>query len=428
MVDEQELHHEVVVAAVAGIGDAHPLTVAIGFGAIAAGVVLRRLLPRLPVPMLLVAAGTLLSWALALGAEGVQIVGRVPSGLPAPMLPAVGPADLAALAPVALTIALIGFMESIAVAKVYASKNDYDIDADQELKALGAANLVGSLFQSFPVTGGFSRTAVNGQAGARSQISSLVSVGVIAVTLLFLTPLFHHLPKAILASIIVVAVAGLVDVHGARELWRIDRRDFGLMLATFVATLALGIEEGILVGVGLSVLVVLDQITRPHIAELGRMPGTDQFRNVRRNPTAVVEPGISVLRMDASLFYGNAETFRDAGRAALERARAAGGPPVLVLDAYPMNRVDATGLHALRELIEATHDAAGHLLVASAKGPLGDKLRLGGILDLIGHGHLFAEVHEAVDAAIRLRGGPGPEPAGEPARQAPPSEVSSAAG
>lgn len=401
--------HEMLVEAVSSWGAIHPTTAAVGLTAIAVGVALRRALPKLPAPMIVVAIGTLVSWTMSLGARGVQIVGEVPSGLPTPALPGLGGSaslglhDVTALLPIALAISLVGFMESIAVAKVYAARNRYDVDADQELKALGLANIVGSIFQAFPVTGGFSRTAVNAQAGARSQLSSLVSVGVIAVTLLFLTPLFHHLPKAILAAIIVVAVAGLIDVRGARELWRVDRKDFALMAATFLATLVLGIEEGILTGAALSMVVVLHQITRPHIAELGRLPGTEVYRNIERHPEAVVDPDLAILRMDASLFYGNAEAFRDAARARFARtappAERPDGRRTLILDAYPMNRVDSTGLHALHQLVEDIDRDGGRVLLAGVKGPLHDKLTVGGVVDRIGPEHFHPELSQAVRSA-----------------------------
>lgn len=404
--------HEMFIAAGSRWSEASLPTLAVGVGAVAAGFGLRRWLPRLPGPMMVVAVGTLASWGLALHAQGVAVVGDVPSGLPGPGLwgtvagaswAVPSAADVTALLPVALAISLVGFMESIAVAKVYASRNRYEIDADQELKALGLANLAGSLFQAFPVTGGFSRTAVNAQAGARSQLSSLVSVGIIAVTLLFLTPLFYHLPKAILAAIIVVAVVGLVDVKGARELWRLDRRDFALMAATFAATLLLGIEEGILIGAGLSMTVVLDQITRPHIAELGRVPGTRLYRNLERFPEAETDPAIAIVRMDASLFYGNAEAFKDAAREAFARTRrpkgASGDARTLILDAYPMNRTDSTGIHAFHDLVEEIHRDGGRVFMSGVKGPLHDKLLAGGIVDRIGPEHLFPGVAAAVDAA-----------------------------
>ena len=289
-------------------------------------------------------------------------------------------------------------MESIAVAKVYASRYRYDIDADQELKALGIANIAGGFFQSFPATGGFSRTAVNVDAGARSQVAALVSAAVIAVTLLFLTPLFHHLPKAILSAIIIVAVLGLIDVQEARKLWHVDRRDFGLMIATFLATLVFGIEEGILIGAGLSIAVLLQQIAQPRISVLGRVPGTDQYRSVLRRPDAVVEPGVAVLRMEASLFYGNAEAFRDAARKSF--ADAISSPrTALVIDCYPMNRTDSTGLHMLHEILYEVGGQGGRVYLSGVKGPLDDKLLAGGIRDLIGPERYFPELRPAVEAA-----------------------------
>jgi SulP family sulfate permease len=418
--------HEILAALAERWRDTHLLTLTVGGSAIAAGLGLRAGFPRLPVPMMIVAAGTAASWIFGFGDRGVRIVGEVPSGLPAPAVPGlaipgfqdlgahVSLADVRALLPVAVAIALVGFMESIAVSKVYASRFRYDLDADQELRALGVSNLAAALFQSFPVTGGFSRTAVNADAGAKTQVSALVSAGVIAVTLLFLTPLFHHLPRALLAAIIVVAVSGLVDVKGAKELWSIDRKDFALMMATFVATLALGIEEGILIGAGLSMAVVLEQITRPHIALLGRVPGTDRYVDKRRNPNTEVPEGVSILRMDASLFYGNAEGFRDALRecfaSAEERSRRmpgeAGGSPSIVIDAYPVNRTDSTGLHVLHEVFTEILGAGGRVFFAGVKGPLRDKLEVGGIIAMLGPECFYPELRGAVDAATRAAAPP----------------------
>ena len=407
--------HEILLDFAGTWRSMHPLTLAVGIGSIGATLALRRLLPKLPAPMTVVAVGTGLSWVLAWGERGVDIVGTVPSGLPHLATPgfsipgidtlgvALTGAELTALLPPAIAISLVGFMESIAVSKVYAARFRYDIDADQELKALGIANVFGAFFQSFPAMGGFSRTAVNVDSGARTQVSALVSAGVISVTLLFLTPLFRHLPKAILAAIIVVAVAGLVDVKGARELWRVDRRDFALMIATFVATLVLGIEEGILVGAGLSVAVVLHQITQPHIAVLGRVPGTDRYRDVKNRPDAVTEPGVAVLRMDASLFYGNAEAFRAATRRAFADARAqlgsVDGRAALVIDCYPINRMDSTGLHVLHAILYEIRARGGRIYLSGVKQAVGNTLVAGGVSDLIGLENYYPELRPAVEAA-----------------------------
>jgi len=431
--------HEMLIDLAGAWPSTHLLTLSIGGAAVVAGIGVRRIFPKLPVPMIIVVLGTLGSWLLGFGERGVQIVGAVPSGLPSPSFPgfsfpglrgtgvSLGLSDVTGLLPVAVAIALVGFMESIAVAKVYASRFRYDIDADQELKALGIANIAGGFFQSFPATGGFSRTAVNVDAGARSQVAALISASVIAVTLLFLTPLFHHLPKAILSAIIIVAVLGLIDVAGARKLWHVDRRDFSLMIATFLATLVFGIEEGIIIGAGLSVAALLQQIAHPRISVLGRVPGTDQYRSLRTRPDAIVEAGVAVLRMDASLFYGNAEAFRDAARESFAAARAtAPGVPAdssaeddadatrraaLVIDCYPMNRTDSTGLHMLHEILYEVGGQGGRVYLSGVKEPLDDKLLAGGIRDMIGPERYFPELRPAVDAAAAWVRGVEPAPA-----------------
>jgi len=281
---------------------------------------------------------------------------------------------------------------------VYASRNRYEVDANQELIGLGLANLLGALFRAYPTTGGFSRTAVNAQAGATTTVASLVSAGVIALTLLFLTPLFYALPKAVLAAIVMVAVFGLIEWKEALFLWRVDRKDFALMMLTFAATLGLGIEEGILVGVIASLVVVIHQSTRPHTAIMGRLPDSHTYRNIERNPEALTSTDVVVLRMDASLYFANVSFFKeqlDKVRASHPHLRA------VVLDAYPVNRLDASAAHALKEVVEDLHRDGIAFYVAGVKGPVMDRLRKAGLVDLIGVKHFCLEVHEAVSHAER---------------------------
>ncbi|MDZ7692293.1 MAG: SulP family inorganic anion transporter [Balneolaceae bacterium] len=197
--------------------------------------------------------------------------------------------DFEQLLPTILVISLVGYMESIAVAKAIATKHGYKVDPNQELVGLGLANIGGAFFQSYPTTGGFSRTAVNNQAGARTGMASIISAAIIALTVLFLTPLFYYLPMAVLASIIMVAVAGLFDTEEMKYLWKTDRKDLAMLATTFAATLALGIEEGILVGVVLSLVVVIYSSTRPHSTELGRLgQQTEKLPgNMKRYPRSV---------------------------------------------------------------------------------------------------------------------------------------------
>jgi SulP family sulfate permease len=388
--------HTIIASAVRQAGSTHAITLAIGVAAVAILVALRRWRPSFPAQLAVVVLGTVAVGTLSLDAVGVQIVTAVPGGLPSPRMPAVSAGDLRALLPTALIISMVGFMESIAVAKVYASRDRYEVDASQELVALGLANMAGSVFRAYPTTGGFSRTAVNDRAGARTTLSSLFAAGVIALTLLFLTPLFHYLPNAVLAAIVMVAVSGLIDWREARFLWHVKRRDFFLMAMTFAATLALGIEQGILLGVVASLVVLVHESYRPHTAVMGRLPGTATFRNVRRHPEALVRSGIVVFRVDAPLFFGNAGFLKDKLREISDR------DPVLhtlVLDAYPVNQIDSTAAHALKEIVEEFRAAGIRFFFVGVKGPVRDVLERSGIVDLVGAAHFFFEVHQATEAA-----------------------------
>jgi sulfate permease, SulP family len=230
-------------------GTVHGLTVAVAAASLAALLLLRRRAPRLPGPLLVVAAVTALSAAFSLGDRGVRILTEVPAGLPMPALPALSAADIAALAPAAVAIALVAYLEGIAVAKALADRCHQELHPGRELVAVGAANIAAGLFQAFPVAGGFSRSAVNFAAGARTPVATLVTAVVVALTVAFLTPALHHLPYAVLAAIVVTAVLGLVDVRAALATWRERRADGLLVAATFLGTLLLGVEIGLAVGI-----------------------------------------------------------------------------------------------------------------------------------------------------------------------------------
>lgn len=241
--------HTVVTEAVRRASEINVATVAVGAVAIVALSGLKRWRPKFPGALLVVVIATAAVWAFGLEAAGVRVVGEVPAGLPSLTMPALDVASLTALAPAALIISFVGFMESISVAKAFARKNGYEVDANRELIGLGAANIASAAFGAYPVTGGFSRTAVNAQAGARTGLASIITAVAIGATLLWLTPLFHHLPQAVLGALIVVAVAGLIDIADFRHMLRTKRTDALVASATFVATLSLGIEIGIAVGV-----------------------------------------------------------------------------------------------------------------------------------------------------------------------------------
>jgi SulP family sulfate permease len=360
--------------------------------------VLKYWMKRLPGALVVVVLGTLVSWLLALDQGGIKIVDTVPDDLPALFIPSFDGATLKALWPPAITVAFISFIEGIAIAKVHATKHGYELDANRELIGLGAATLVGAFFRGYPTTGSFARTAVNVASGARTGLSSVISAGVIALTLLFLTPLFYYLPNTVLAAIVIVAVLGLIDLKGAAFLWQVDRQDFFLMLLTFITTLALGIEEGIIVGVLASLFTFIYRSSRPHTAEMGQLPGTRTFRNLERNPDALVRSDVRIFRMDASLYFANVAYFKER---LYEVSDENGAPRAIVIDLYPVNRIDSTGVEALQEAIAHLRQEGCEIYLASVKGPVHDKLEAAGILEFIGTERIYHEVHEAVSAAER---------------------------
>jgi SulP family sulfate permease len=353
----------------------HGITLAIGLGSIAALMIGKRVARRFPTPLLVVAAASVLVWALDLHEKGVAIVGEVPAGLPSLALPQLGGGALASLLPVAATIAFVGFMESVAVAKAIAAKHRYKVDANRELVGLGVANVVGAFFRGYPVTGGFSRSAVNDQAGARTPLAGIVTAVLIGLTLLFLTDLFYFLPRAVLAAIVMVAVFGLIDLKEPRHLWRIKKVDALTLLVTFLATLTLGVETGILTGVGFSLLVFVARSAWPHTAELGWLPAERVFRNVRRYPGARTWPDLYVTRPDASLYFANMaalETQLNEAVADRPELRA------IVLDFAAVNDVDGVAIDTLQDRMDAFAAQGIEVHLAGVKGPVRDLLARAG--------------------------------------------------
>jgi sulfate permease, SulP family len=356
-------------SAITNIGNAHLPTVTMGLGSIAALLLLRRHAPRLPGSIIVVVSATVITFALSLNDAGIRVIGSVPGGLPRLSSPAFDLQTLEALLPVALTISFVGFMESIAIARSLAARDRTKVKPNQELTALGLANLAASIFSAYPVTGGFSRTAVNYQAGARTGLASMVTAGLIMLTLLFFTRLFFYLPYAVLAAIIIVAVVNLIDLREARHLFTVKTVDGLTLTLTFAATLVLGIERGILVGVAFSLLVFIRRSAYPHTAELGHLPEEDVFRNVRRFPDAVTYPNTLILRIDASLYFANIGFLEDrilslvAHRPDLEW---------IVLDFSGVNDIDGVAIETLAGLILTYRGQGIRFMFPGMKGPVRD--------------------------------------------------------
>ena len=381
------------------ISNTHITTLLIGLAAIGILIAVKKIHKLVPGPLVVVLLGILVVYFGGLYDQGVKIVGEIPGGLPSLSLFSIDLTSVQALLPTALTISFVGFMESIAVAKAIHTKHkDYKLDANQELIALGAANIAGSVFKSFPVTGGFSRTAVNDQAGAKTGLASLISATLIILTLLFFTSYFYYLPNSVLAAIIIVAVYGLIDFKEAKHLFNTDKMDFGLFLAASLGTLILGIEEGIFLGVILSMGVLIYRVSYPHFAEMGLVKDGQIFRNVLRFKDAIVKDEIIVMRFDAQLYFANTSYFKDKVKSLIEKRKK---PKYFILDASPISAIDSTAAHALHDLIDQMKKDGITFLLANAIGPVRDVIVKSGLDVQIGQDHSFMSVKDAYDFAIR---------------------------
>ncbi|MFY0991097.1 SulP family inorganic anion transporter [Halomonas sp. C05BenzN] len=321
-------------------------------------------------PILAVAVTTLATWALGLDARGVAVVGSVPAGLPPLTLPGVELDLWRELFMAALLISIIGFVESVSVGQTLAAKRRQRIDPDQELVGLGTSNIAASFTGGMPVTGGFARSVVNFDAGAETPAAGAFTAVGIAVAALLLTPLIAYLPIATLAATIIVAVLSLVDIGAVKRTWDYSRSDFAAMLATIVVTLGHGVESGILVGVGLSLALHLYRTSRPHSAVVGRVPGSEHFRNVQRHAVETDER-LVILRVDESLYFANARYLEDT---VMEIAARQPGLRHLVLACQAVNVIDASALESLEAINARLKDSAVSLHLAEVKGPVMDRL------------------------------------------------------
>ena len=322
-------------------------------------------------PVAAVAVSTLAVWAFGLAGQGVPVVGAVPQGLPPLTLPAAAPDLVAALFVPALLISVIGFVESISVAQTLAAKRRQRIDPNQELIGLGAANLGAAFTGGYPVTGGFARSVVNFDAGAETPAAGAFTAIGLALAALALTPLVFFLPKAVLAATIIVAVLSLVDLSILRHTWRYARADFAAVAATVLLTLLFGVETGVAAGVGLSVLLHLWTTSRPHVAEVGLVPGTQHFRNIDRHAVETA-PHLVTLRVDESLYFANARFLED-----LVQDRVTEGCPLtdVVLMFSAVNAVDYSALESLEAINRRLGDMGVRLHLSEVKGPVMDRLR-----------------------------------------------------
>lgn len=342
-------------------------------------------------PVVIVVLTTLSVWLFDLSSHGVRIVGDVPQSLPPLTFPSLSPTLLGQLLLPAFLISIIGFVESISVAQTLAAKKRQRIDPDQELIGLGAANIGASLTGGFPVTGGFSRSVVNFDAGAETPAAGIFTALGLAIAALALTPLVYFLPKATLAATIIVAVLGLVDFSILRRSWRYSKADFAAVFTTIILTLGFGVELGVSAGVGLSILLHLYKTSKPHVAEIGLVPNTEHFRNIHRHNVETHDHIVS-LRIDESLYFANAQFLEE-----YVQNRVASNDEIqhIILQCSAVNEIDLSALESLEAINNRLREMNVKLHLSEVKGPVMDWLKRTHFLDELS-GEVYLSQYEAI--------------------------------
>ena len=363
---------------------------------------LKRWNRHIPAALVLVVLTTFLTWLLGLEAEGVQVIGAVPTGLPVFAIPEIQWGLIPELAVPAVTLALIQFTNVISLGKSFAIRNGYSIKPNRELFAVGMANVVGSFFQSLTVSGSFSRTAINEQAGARTALSNAFTAGLIVLVLVFLTPLLHYLPIPTLAAIIMVAVFSMIRIKDVRQLYKVKKMDGHLALVTFLVTLIFGLQVGILIGMAASVVAIMYRISRPNVAILGNLPGTRSFRDIRMYKEATQIEGVLIIRVDASFSYANAEFLKDVLLSV--NTLPSQDIPSVIIDASSVNDVDTTAVEALFSVLDSLDERGIALYFTGVQGTVDEVMKLSGLEDRLGPNRFFLSPYRAVTYIRRQRG------------------------
>tara|TARA_R110002051_G_scaffold75579_1_gene137401 strand:- start:6812 stop:8539 length:1728 start_codon:yes stop_codon:yes gene_type:complete len=395
-IDKSNKFHQLIINIIQKLGDTNLYDFAIGITGIVIILLFKKINKRIPSILIVVILGVITVYFLNLETYGVHIVGNIPTGLPNFSIPAINFENALAIWPIALTLALVGYLETISIGKALEEKTrEETIEANQELIALGVSNMLGSFFQSYSSTASFSRSAINGEAGAKTNLSALFSVIMVVATLLFLTPVFYYLPNAALASIIMVSVIGLIDIPYAKNLWIKRKDEFFILIITFLITLFIGIPEGILIGVLSSLLLMVYRTSNPHFAVLGNIKDTDYYKNVNRfADEIIVRDDLLIIRFDAQLYFGNASFFKN--QLFTEIARKGTKLTGIILNAEAINYIDSSAAQMLIKVIQEIHQKNIQFYIAGAIGPTRDIIFNSGIIDELHKEFLFIRIKEAV--------------------------------
>jgi MFS superfamily sulfate permease-like transporter len=357
---------------------------------------LRRWAPRAPGILIAVVAAIAVTVIFDLAAKGVDIVGVLPQGFPMPSFPAVEFSDLAPLAAAAFGITLVAIGDTISTSAGFAARRGYEMDSDQEMVGIGAANLLSGLFHGFPVSTSSSRTAVAEQSGAKTQLTGVVAAAIVLVMLLFVPGLVRNLPQPALAAIVIVAAISLFDTPALRHLWKVRKSEFALAVACILGVALVGVLEGILIAVILSIVQIFVGVWRPHTAVLGKPEGVPGYHDLTRYPEASRIPGLLMIRWDAPLIFANANLFRNLVRHLI--ARTEPRPEWVVVAAEPITDVDTTAADMLVDLDLELNAAGIHLILAELKDPVKDKIERYGLYETIDRRHFYPTIEVAVEA------------------------------
>ncbi|MEM9258602.1 MAG: sulfate permease [Bacteroidota bacterium] len=388
--------HDSLLALGAGFSTIHWPSAIMGVGSLGGLFLAKALLPsKFPTMLTLIISATLLVWGFG-GAWGITTVEEIPAGLPMFQLPSFELTHLAQLLPVALVLALISFIETLSIGKAFSPRHPYyRVQANRELVALGLSKLAGMFLQAIPTSASFSRSAVIESGGGKGPLSNITAVVLLIVVLLFLTPVFYYLPVPVLAAIIIFSVRKLFDVTEMRRLLKLAPKEFITLIITFLFTLFAGLQYGIAGGVLLSLFFVFARAARPHLAELGRVPGTNAFRNRNRFAEAEVDPSVLIIRFDAELYFGNAAYFREQ----LEKLVDQRGEALraVILDSHTINDIDTSGIFALSRFLDGLEKRDVEFFLTGTIGPVRDMLYKSGLMQRMGAGHHFLSIQQALE-------------------------------
>lgn len=390
----------IIEAVISKLDQIEPVTLLWGGTAIVILTIFKYIKSNIPASVIILAMSILAAWLFNAKELNIHLVGEIPMGLPPISLPEINFKNMRELLPTALTLALVQFMVVASLGRTFAKRNNYVIDANHELVAIGASNFLGSLFQSIPVSGSFSRSAASEQANVQTPLANIITSAVIIATLLLLTPVFYYLPMPILAAIIIVSALNLIDIGEFKFLFSTKKSEGFIAIFTAVCTLFIGIQEGILLGVVASMVNILYKYSRPNVAELGLIPGTRLFQNINRNNEARPIDGVLILRVDASFSFINADFFRDY---IIDKTRERNNNTRhVIIDGSTINTLDTTAIDQLKSMTTTLRNWDIELYITGLKGPIRDVIDKSGLRDYVGKNHFFREPHEAVQHVLGL--------------------------